>query len=123
MEIICVPIIVSITYIVLEIYKKVLARGREKWLAVIPIISLGLGGLLGIALFYIEPSIILAENVWGALIVGLCSGLSATGGNQIFVQLRKIGINVKETEAIKENADETKETEEKAEEKKDDVGE
>ena len=121
MEIICVPIIVSITYIVLEIYKKVLARGREKWLAVIPIISLVLGGLLGIALFYIEPSIILAENVWGALIVGLCSGLSATGGNQIFKQLKKIGIEVKGTEAGEEQPEEK--AEETAEEKKDDVGE
>jgi hypothetical protein len=33
-----------------------------------------------------------------ALVVGLCSGLSATGTNQIFKQLEKYGITVKEVE-------------------------
>lgn len=113
MEIICVPVIVTITYIVLAFYKKVIARDREKWNAVIPIIALVLGGVLGIALYYIEPSIILADDVWGALIVGLCSGLSATGGNQIFKQLRKIGINVKETEVIQDTLENTEEEVEK----------
>ena len=98
MEIICVPIIVTITYLFLEIYKKVIARGREKFLAVIPLISLVIGGLLGVAIFYIEPSIIVAQNVWFALIVGMASGLSATGTNQIFKQLKKIGIDVKHAE-------------------------
>ena len=114
MEIICVPIIVSITYIFIEIYKRLFAKGREKWLAVIPIISLILGGVLGIAIFYVEPSIIVANTWYYALIVGAVSGLSATGGNQIFKQLKKIGIEVKGTEAGKEK------TEESVEEKKDD---
>ena len=96
MEIICVPAIVSITYALIEAYKKWLAKGRDKWLAFIPLVSLIIGGILGVAIFYIEPSIIIAPNVWWALVVGLCSGLSATGTNQIFKQLKKIGIEVKE---------------------------
>lgn len=96
MEIICVPAIVAITYIVIEAYKKWLANGREKWLNFIPILALIIGGLLGVAIFYIAPHIILADNVWLALVVGLCSGLSATGTNQIFKQLEKYGITVKE---------------------------
>lgn len=98
MEIICVPVIVAITYIVIEAYKKWIANGREKCLNFIPLIALILGGILGVAVFYIAPQIILVENVWLALVVGLCSGLSATGTNQIFKQLEKYGIQVKEVE-------------------------
>lgn len=105
MEIICVPAIVAVVYVVIELYKKWLANGREKWLNFIPILALSLGGILGVAIFYIAPQIILADNVWLALVVGLCSGLSATGTNQIFKQLEKYGITVKEVEK-KENGDE-----------------
>lgn len=96
MEIICVPAIVSITYALIELYKKWIAKGREKYLAFIPLVALILGGALGVAIFYIEPSLIIANNAWWALIVGLASGLSATGTNQVFKQLKKVGIEVKE---------------------------
>ena len=96
MEIICVPAIVSITYALIEVYKKCIAKGREKFLAVIPLIALILGGVLGVAVFYIEPSIIIAKNVWVAVIVGMASGLSAVGGNQIFKQIKKYGVEVKQ---------------------------
>ena len=99
MEIICVPAIVSITYALVELYKKWIAKGRENWLNFIPLIALVIGGVLGVAIFYIMPQIIIAPDVWWALVVGLCSGLSATGTNQIFKQLAKLGINVKEVEA------------------------
>lgn len=105
MEIICVPAIVAVVYIVIEFYKKWLAKGKEKWLNLIPIIALILGGVLGVAVFYIAPQIILAGNVWLALVIGACSGLSATGANQIFKQLEKFGIKVKEVEPD-ENGDE-----------------
>ena len=98
MEIICVPAIVAITYIVIEVYKKWIALGKEKWLNFIPLIALIIGGILGVVIFYVAPQIIIAENVWLALVVGLCSGLSATGTNQIFKQLEKYGIQVKEVE-------------------------
>ena len=89
MEIISVPAIVTIVYTLIELYKKWIARGREKYLAAIPVIALLLGGILGVAVYYIEPSIIVAQNVWVAVIVGMASGLSAVGGNQIFKQLKK----------------------------------
>lgn len=106
MEIICVPAIIAITYLLVELYKKFIAKGREKWLNIIPIIAFVIGGALGIAIFYLLPQIIVANNVWLALIVGACSGLSAVGGNQILVQLRKLGIEVKGIEANKEKTDE-----------------
>ena len=106
MEIICVPAIVSITYALIEAYKKWFAKGREKWLAFIPVLSLILGGILGVAIYFIEPTLIIAENEYYALIVGLCSGLSATGGHQVFKQLKKIGIEVKETKKDEDKTDE-----------------
>jgi hypothetical protein len=99
MEIICVPVIVAIVYVLVEAYKKWLAKGREKWLNVIPVIAVILGGVLGAVFFYVAPQLIVATNIWVALVVGVCSGLSATGTNQIFKQLKKYGIEVKEFEA------------------------
>lgn len=105
MEIICVPAIVSITYALIEAYKKLFAKGREKWLAFIPLVALIVGGVLGVAIFYIEPTLIIAQNVWWALVVGLCSGLSSVGSHQVFKQLKKVGIEVKETKNIDEKQD------------------
>lgn len=98
MEIICVPVIVAIVYVLVEAYKKWIAQGREKWLNVIPVIAFIVGGILGVVFFYVAPQIVVASNVWVALVIGICSGLSATGTNQIFKQLKKYGINVKEIE-------------------------
>ena len=103
MEIISVPAIVSITYALIEAYKKWIAKGREKYLAFIPLIALILGGVLGVVVFYIEPSIIIAKDVGWALIVGMASGLSSTGTNQVFKQLKKIGIEVKDEEKPDKN--------------------
>lgn len=98
MEIICVPVIVAIVYVLVEAYKKWLAKGREKWLNVIPVIAFIVGGILGVVFFYVAPQIVIASNVWLALVVGVCSGLSAVGSNQIFKQLKKYGIEIKEVE-------------------------
>lgn len=103
MEIICVPLIVSAVYGIVELYKMLVKNKKDTWLKVIPIIALVVGGLLGVALFYIAPHLIVAENVWFALIVGMCSGLSATGTNQVFKQLNKLGIEVKEEKEEKKD--------------------
>lgn len=105
MEIICVPAIVTIVYVLVEIYKKWIAKGREKWVNVIPVISAVLGGGLGVLLFFVAPEIIVATN-WGmAILVGVASGLSATGANQIFKQLQKYGIEVKEPHEAEKDED------------------
>jgi len=103
LEIICVPVIVAVVYGIIELYKKFIAKDKEFLVAIVPLISAILGGLLGILAFYLVPSIIVATNVVTAFLVGLCSGLSATGTNQIFKQFKKLGIEVKETE-VKTNS-------------------
>lgn len=96
MEIICVPLIVSIVYGIIELYKLLVKNKKDIWLKLIPVIALIIGGVLGVVVFIIEPQLIIANNIWVALIVGMASGLSATGTNQVFKQLKKFGIEVKE---------------------------
>lgn len=98
LEIICVPVIVSLVFSLMELYKKFIAKENEKLIRIIPIIACAVGIIAGITCFYVFPTIIVATNVGTAILVGGASGLSATGCNQIFKQLAKFGIDVKETE-------------------------
>ena len=95
LEIVCVPVIVTLVFAIIEIYKKFIAKDKEVLIRIIPIIACVLGVIFGIICFYCLPEIISATNVWTAMLVGGASGLSATGCNQIFKQLSKFGIDVK----------------------------
>ena len=96
LEIICVPVIVTLVFFLMELYKKFIAKGNEKLIRIIPIIACLIGIIAGIICYFGFPSIIAATNLFTAILVGGTSGLSATGCNQIFKQLAKFGINVKE---------------------------
>ena len=96
LEIICVPIIVSMVFTIMEIYKVFIAKENEKLIRIIPLIACIVGIVLGIICFYAFPTIISASNLLTAILIGGSSGLSATGCNQIFKQLKKFGIDVKE---------------------------
>ena len=98
MEIICVPAIVAIVYSLIEIYKALTKNKDEKYLKIIPLVAGALGAILGVGFYFILPAIVIADSWWVALIVGACSGLSAVGSNQIFKQIKKLGIEVKEAE-------------------------
>lgn len=98
MEIICVPVIVALVFVIMEIYKRYIAKENETMIRIIPLIAGGLGIMFGIVCFYVFPAIISATNLLTAILVGGASGLSATGCNQIFKQLKKIGFEVKEIE-------------------------
>ena len=98
MEIICVPVIVALVFVIMEIYKSYIAKENETMIRIIPLIAGGLGIVFGIVCFYAFPAIISATNLLTAILVGGASGLSATGCNQIFKQLKKFGFDVKEIE-------------------------
>lgn len=85
MDYVCIPIIVIISYIVGEIYKIALKTDNAK--KFIPIVVSIVGGCLGIAIYYTSPGSISARSVWDALLIGIVSGESATGTNQIIKQL------------------------------------
>lgn len=87
MEFTSIPIIVIICYIIGEIYK-VLFKNKQDLYKLIPIILACFGGLLGILIFLTNPEILLnVSNVWTALGIGMVSGVSSTGTNQIIKQI------------------------------------
>ena len=87
MEFTSIPIIVIICYIIGEIYK-VLFKNKQDLYKLIPIILACFGGLLGILIFLTNPEILLnVSNVWSALGIGMVSGVSSTGTNQIIKQI------------------------------------
>jgi len=98
MNIICVPAIVSLVFSIMEIYKKIASKTKheENLLRLIPIVSAVLGVVGGIVCFFAFPAIIAATDGVTAALIGGASGLSATGCNQVFKQLHKYGIQVKE---------------------------
>lgn len=91
MDFTSVPIIVVCCYIIGEIYK-VLFKNKQEAYKLIPIVMAIIGGLLGIIIYLTNPEIILnAENIWVALGIGIVSGASSTGANQIVKQIFKKG--------------------------------
>ena len=88
LELISVPAIATIVYWVINIIKYAVQE-NEKFKRFIPLISASLGAVLGVVAFYALPSIIPADNVCVAILVGGASGLTATGTNQIIKQLTK----------------------------------
>lgn len=91
MDFTCVPIIVVCCYIIGEIYK-VLFKNKQEAYKLIPILVAILGGLLGVLIYFTNPEMILnADNVWVALGIGIVSGASSSGTNQIIKQLFKKG--------------------------------
>lgn len=87
MDFTSVPIIVVCCYIAGELYKWIFRTKTEAYKR-IPILSAVLGGALGVLIYLTEPEMIFGvENAWIALGLGIFSGLSATGTNQIIKQL------------------------------------
>ena len=95
MEFSSAPIIVLCCYIIGEIYKIVFKNKKESY-KLIPLILSIFGEIIGIVIFYTNPEMILdAHNVWVALGVGIVSGASSTGANQIIKQVFSKDKNVK----------------------------
>jgi hypothetical protein len=87
-----IPIIVLCCYIIGELFKSIFKNNKETY-KLIPILMACIGGGLGILIYYSNPEIILnADNVWTALGIGIVSGLSSTGTNQILKQTFDISI-------------------------------
>lgn len=88
-EIVAVPAIFAMCYMVGLICK---AFEVEKLNKFIPSICGVIGAGLGILVFLTIPNFIPAENWASAVAVGIVSGLSATGVNQIFKQFTDKGV-------------------------------
>ena len=88
LNLISVPVIAAIVYWVINLIKYT-AKENETFKRFIPLIAAALGAVLGGVAFYALPSIIPADNVFVAILIGIASGLTATGTNQIIKQLGK----------------------------------
>lgn len=86
MELTSMPIIVVICYLIGEIYK-ILFKNKDELFKFIPIFVSLIGGIIGVIMFFFNPEIINVSNFWVAFVVGVISGASATGTNQIIKQL------------------------------------
>ena len=87
MEVAVLPIIASLVYFCVFVYKQIFVT--EKALRFIPVFAGILGLILGVIIFYVAPELINAVTVFNAALIGGISGLSAVGINQIFKQATK----------------------------------
>jgi len=73
----------------MEVYKAFLGDDKPKWKSLIPILSAISGGLLGLGWYFLAPDLTLLPNFGIAVVMGIISGLGATGGDQLFKQFYK----------------------------------
>lgn len=85
-EFVAFPAIVVICYFAGIVCKAIGKEGLDKF---IPVICGALGAILGIVIFLTIPNFIPADNWAEAIATGIVSGLSATGINQIYKQLKE----------------------------------
>ena len=87
MDFTSVPIIVLCCYVVGEIYK-VLFKNKEDTYKLIPVLVAIVGGILGVLIYITAPEMIFnVNNLWISLGIGIVSGFSSTGANQVVKQL------------------------------------
>ena len=84
MELTSIPIIVVCCYLIGEIYK-VLFRNKQEAYKLIPVLVSITGGII---IYLTTPEMMIkANNLWMALEIGIVSGASSTGTNQIIKQI------------------------------------
>lgn len=88
LELISVPAIAAVVYWVVNLIKYAVGE-KETFKRFIPLIATALGIVCGVVCFFLIPTIVPADNVLVAIVIGGASGLTATGTNQIIKQLTK----------------------------------
>lgn len=80
------PVIATAVYWIVNLLKYTI--NNEKMNRYIPLISAGLGVVIGVIAFFAVPGVVPTDNLLVAIVIGGASGLSATGFNQIVKQLK-----------------------------------
>ena len=88
LELISVPAIAAVVYWVINLIKYAVGE-NETFKRFIPIMAAVLGAVCGVVCYFAIPTIVPAENLLVAIVIGGASGLTATGANQVFKQLTK----------------------------------
>lgn len=84
-----VPAVAGVAYAIIEWLKTIIKS--ERFRKLIPLIAVLIGAIVGAGAFYIYPSVIPADNIFMAIIIGAASGGSATCANQAYKQMTKGG--------------------------------
>ncbi len=85
MTVYCIPVIGAVCYTVVELIKMI-TGGSERMKNFYPLISACLGAVLAVVIYYVEPGAV-SMSFPEAMLIGMASGLSATGGDQIVKRL------------------------------------
>lgn len=98
MEMVSIPVITIICYLIGEFFKLVILRKKKRY-KYIPVIVGGVGGALGLIIYFISPELLFnTTNPFMAIAIGIVSGLASTGSNELVKQIlrRKEDENVSE---------------------------
>ena len=76
-----IPVVGALCYGAVELVKPFCVSERAG--NFYPLLAGILGAVLMLIVYYIEPSLRVTESVLETMLIGVCSGLSATGGNQV----------------------------------------
>jgi len=77
-----VPVIITVTYGVINILK----RETKSTIKNLPLVAAIIGAILGAIAFFAAPGIMPTTNAFTAILIGGASGLAATGSHQILKQ-------------------------------------
>ena len=86
MNITVIPIIVILTYLLIELVK-CLFINNDRYKKIIPILSALIGGGISVVMYITNQEIMQVSNIWIALEIGIVSGSSVTGTNQIIKKI------------------------------------
>ena len=89
MDIISIPAIVIICYVIGELIKVVFKNKINKY---IPIIVTTIGGILGVLIYLTNRELLMGiDNIYSSIVIGLISGSSSTGTNELIKKVFKEG--------------------------------
>ena len=93
-----IPAIALILYCIAELLKATCFKS-DSMRAILPVTCALLGAVICVVLYLVHPGAIPGEDILTAAAEGIVSGLTATGANQVYWQLKK---NVKEANSDEE---------------------
>ena len=89
MDIISIPVIVIICYVIGELIKVVFKNKINKN---IPIIVTTIGGILGVLIYLTNRELLMGiDIIYSSIVIGLISGSSSTGTNELIKKVFKEG--------------------------------
>lgn len=83
-----VPFIVVCCYIIGELFKLILNKKTYKY---IPMLLSFIGGIIGLLIYLFTPNLSISNNIYDSILIGIISGTSSTGYNQIIKKILKQG--------------------------------